>query len=61
MVATTVVLGGHARSDSRSGVRFAYREPGCTRLETTAALVALLATFLVAGRFLGGGRVDDLF
>jgi signal transduction histidine kinase len=42
-------------------VRFAYREPGLhIALETTAALVALLATFLVAGRFLRGGRVDDL-
>jgi signal transduction histidine kinase len=42
-------------------VRFAYREPGLhIALETTAALVALLATFLIAGRFFRGGRVDDL-
>jgi signal transduction histidine kinase len=56
-VCTTVTLAAIAVP----WVRFAYREPGLhIALETAAALVALLATFLVAGRFLRGGRIDDL-
>jgi signal transduction histidine kinase len=42
-------------------VRFAYREPGLhIALEVTAALVGLLATFLVAGRYVRSHRFDDL-
>jgi signal transduction histidine kinase len=62
MVATTIVCSAVTLAAiAVPWVRFAYREPGLhIALETTAALVALLATFLVAGRFLRGGRVDDL-
>jgi signal transduction histidine kinase len=42
-------------------VRFAYREPGLhIALEVAAALVALLATFLFAGRYVRSNRLDDL-
>jgi signal transduction histidine kinase len=42
-------------------VRFAYREPGLhIALEVTAALVGLLATFLVVGRYVRSHRFDDL-
>ena len=42
-------------------VAFAYREPGLhIALEVAAALVALLATLLVAGRYVRSHRLDDL-
>jgi hypothetical protein len=44
-----------------SAVRFAYSAPSLHLfLETTAALVALLAAYLVFGRFRESGRLDDL-
>lgn len=43
------------------GVRFSYRLPGMhIALEVAAALVALLATFLVAGRFIRSSLLTDL-
>ena len=43
------------------GIKFAYHEPHLhASIETTAALVASLAAFLVGGRFSRSGRLDDL-
>ena len=42
-------------------IAFAYREPGLhIALEVAAALVAMLAAFLVAGRYIRSHRLDDL-
>jgi signal transduction histidine kinase len=43
------------------GLRFAYRQPALhVALETTSALIALVAAYLFVGRFLRRRRLDDL-
>src|SRR5919112_1492631 len=43
------------------GVRFAYRQPALhVAVETTAAIIGLIAAYLVAGRFQRTRRLDNL-